>query len=102
MTHNHHALGIEFPDFVEKIHYLKLSDAHFKKICEKYEEVDKAISRSEDRIDLLRDEEETALRKERLRLKDEIQAYLSIHQTCLQLQIMHHYYGYSHFCQLKH
>ena len=77
MANNHHALGEEFPDSKEKIHYLKLSDAHFKKMCEKYEEVDKAIGRSESRIDLLSDEEETKLRKERLRLKDEIQSILA-------------------------
>ena len=32
MSSNHHALGEEFPDHKEKIHYLKMSDAHFKKI----------------------------------------------------------------------
>lgn len=77
MEGEHHALGQEFPEHVEKIHYLKLSDAHFKKLCDKYEEVDKAIARAESRIDVITEEEETELRKKRLTLKDEIYCSLT-------------------------
>lgn len=72
MEGEHHALSKEFPEYVEKIHYLKLSNAHFKKLCEKYEEVDKAVARSESRIDALSEEAEKSLREERLKIKDEI------------------------------
>ncbi|MBN8550996.1 MAG: YdcH family protein [Deltaproteobacteria bacterium] len=74
--HHHHDLGSEFPEYRDKIHYLKQSDAHFKKLSLQYEAVDKSIARIESRIELVDQMEEEKLRKERLQLKDKIYAYL--------------------------
>ncbi|WKZ57898.1 MAG: DUF465 domain-containing protein [Bdellovibrionota bacterium] len=72
MGSEHHPLGEEFPEFRQKIHYLKQSDAHFRGLCDRYEEIDKQIARSVGRIDLHSEAGEEKLRKERLALKDEI------------------------------
>jgi uncharacterized protein YdcH (DUF465 family) len=72
MEGNHHALVQEFPELKQKIHDLKMSDNHFKKLCEKYEEIDKAVARAEARTDLLSQEDENELRMQRTKLKDEI------------------------------
>lgn len=77
MEGHHHDLGGEFPEHREKIHTLKLSDRHFLKLCEKYEDIDKRIARMESRIDLANERDESQLRKERLVLKDEIASYLA-------------------------
>lgn len=80
MTSNHHDLAHEFPEFKDSIHNLKLSNNHFRNLAEKFELTDKAISRSEQRVDLLSAEQEEKLRKERLQLKDEIYKILSSHK----------------------
>jgi len=77
MEGHHHNLAAEFPEHQDKIHYLKLSDGHFKKLCERYEEIDKQIARREARIELGGEFDEEKLRKERLKLKDDIYAALT-------------------------
>ena len=73
MSENHrHDLVSEFPEHKETIHRLKVSNEHFKKLATRYEEIDKSIVRAESRIDLLSEENEEKVRKERLQLKDEI------------------------------
>jgi uncharacterized protein len=76
MEGHHHDLASEFPEFKDKIHTLKGSDNHFKKLCEKYEEIDKAIARAEARIEVQTEEQEEMLRKERLAIKDQIYSCL--------------------------
>lgn len=73
----HHDLATEFPELKDKIHELKISNAHFKTIFERYQEVDKGVARAEARIDLLSNEQEENLRKERLKLKDELYSMLT-------------------------
>ena len=68
----HHPLLKEFPEHKEKMHELKLNDKHFEGLTEKYENVDKHIFRigsEEETLDNLSLEK---LKKERLKLKDEI------------------------------
>jgi len=77
MTDHHHPIITEFPELREKIHELKISNAHFLNLLEKYEETDKVISRSEARVELMSEEEEEQHRKERLKIKDEIYKILS-------------------------
>lgn len=72
MSEHHHDLAHEFPEFQDKIRYLRLSDGHFAALLEKYEEVAKRVYRAEERIELLSEEEEGQLRNERVRLKDEL------------------------------
>lgn len=77
MSEAQHDLATEFPEFKEKIHSLKLSDAHFAKLFDEYHVVTKAISRSEQRLDLVSELEEERLRKVRLSLKDQLYEMLA-------------------------
>ncbi len=77
MSHTPHELAEEFPDQVAKIHDLKCGNAHFAKLFDAYHEVNRAIHRAETNIEPVDNMTEQAMRKQRLRLKDEIQAMLA-------------------------
>ncbi len=77
MAHTPHELAEEFPEFVEKMRELKLGNAHFAKLADSYHEVNRAIHRSEAEVEPLSDETETAMRRQRMLLKDEIYAMLT-------------------------
>lgn len=68
----HHPLLKEFPEHKEKMHELKLNDKHFESLTEKYENLDKRIFRIESEEEVLDDFSLEKLKKERLKLKDEI------------------------------
>lgn len=72
MTHTPHELSAEFPEFAERIHTLKTSDAHFARLLDQYHEVNRAVHRAETLVDPVDTLIEAGLRKERLALKDEI------------------------------
>lgn len=77
MAHTPHELAEEFPDKVEAIHSLKLSDAHFAALADKYHDVNRAVHRAETNVEPTDDLHMQDLRKERMALKDEIWAILS-------------------------
>jgi uncharacterized protein YdcH (DUF465 family) len=77
MTLSHHPLIEEFPEHREAIHRMKMDNAHFRKIMDKYEEVDKHIIRIEDEIEPTSDAFLENLKKERLALKDELYRMLT-------------------------
>ena len=77
MSNTPHTLGEEFPDQLDAIHVLKVSDARFAKVLEEYDDVNDQIHRSETRVDMLSEEAESALRRRRLALKDAIAQALS-------------------------
>ena len=68
----HHPLIKEFPEHRDRIHELKLSNAHFAKLAEQYEEVDKHICRAEEGAEGYSDDHMHKLKADRLRLKDEL------------------------------
>lgn len=72
-----HAIHEEFPHDGEKIHALKLSDAHFARLLEEYDAVNDEVHRAETHVTPMSDEAETELRKRRAHLKDEIARALS-------------------------
>ena len=76
MSEAHHDLASEFPEFKEQIRSLKVSDSHFSKLFDEYHVVTKAISRSEQRLDIVSELEEERLRKVRLSLKDQLYGML--------------------------
>ena len=76
MPIEHHPLIAEFPDHRETLHTLKEKNAHFHKLMEAYEELDKEIFRFEEGIETPEDAVLTGLKKRRLELKDEIAAML--------------------------
>ena len=77
MDRNHLDLANEFPELKDKIHQLKITDNHFKKLYEDYGDLNKAIYRSEQRIELLSEIDEEVLRKKRLALKDQLYSALT-------------------------
>ena len=72
MSHTPHALAEDFPELEQKIMALKESDAHFAKLVESYNDVNHQVYRAENRLDLLTEAQEEALKRERALLKDHI------------------------------
>ncbi len=77
MTHTPHELAEDFPDKVDRIHALKDENPHFAKLADDYHEVNRAIHRAETNIEPTDQFHEEELRKQRMRLKDEIAALLN-------------------------
>ena len=77
MSHTPHELTEDFPEYAEKISQLKQSDAHFAKLYEAYHEVNRQVHRAETDVEPTGDDEMEAMRKERMKLKDELYAILS-------------------------
>ncbi len=76
MSHTPHELAEEFPEHVEKMHALKLEDAHFARLFDEYHTVNRAIHRAEALVEPVEDLVEQDMRKTRMRLKDEIYGML--------------------------
>jgi uncharacterized protein YdcH (DUF465 family) len=72
MSNTPHELSAEFPKDADKIHRLKLEDAHFARLVAEYHEVNRSVHRAETRVDVMDAATETALRQKRMILKDEI------------------------------
>ncbi len=76
MSHTPHELAEEFPEFVERIHDLKMSDAHFAKLAESYHDVNRKVHRAETNVEPVEQLAEERMRKARAMLKDQIYARL--------------------------
>lgn len=72
MQAEHHPLAIDFPEYKDQIHQLKLSNAHFAKLFGDYEEADKAVIRAENGVEHLSDTALEDLKKVRISLKDQL------------------------------
>lgn len=77
MSHTPHELAEEFPELVEKMSALKVSDAHFAKLAEEYHELNRAVHRAETNVEPVEELTEVDMRKKRAALKDEIYRYLT-------------------------
>lgn len=77
MSVEHHDLIHEFPHLKARIHELKMSDAHFRRLFDAYHELTRAIEKMEDEVTPVstRTEEESKLR--RVHLKDELYRMLA-------------------------
>lgn len=73
---HHHDLGMEFPEFRERIHELKIGDAKFSRLYEQYQQLDKEIYRIEHEIEAASDEHTENLKKQRVLLKDQLYVML--------------------------
>lgn len=80
MTHVPHELNEEFPELVEQMASLRLSDAHFEKLSEDYHTLNRALHRAETDIEPTSDDHMVDMRKQRMALKDEIYSYLKAQQ----------------------
>jgi uncharacterized protein YdcH (DUF465 family) len=76
MNIEHHDLAHEFPEHREKIHNLKLGNAHFAKLFDAYHLVTKDVERLEGEGVPVSDEVLEKQKKERVLLKDQLYAML--------------------------
>lgn len=77
MSHTPHEIAEEFPAHVALMHSLKQSDAHFARLLDEYHEVNRAVHRAETLVEPVAETHEHSLRRQRLHLKDQIQAMLA-------------------------
>jgi uncharacterized protein YdcH (DUF465 family) len=78
MTHVPHELHDEFPEAAEALHRLKLEDAHFARLAEAYHALNREIHRIEADVEPASDVRAEKLKKQRLKLKDEIAGILKV------------------------
>jgi uncharacterized protein len=67
-----HDLLHELPEYKERIHELKISNHHFAKLFNEYDELDHLVRRCEAEIEVHADDYVQGLKKRRLALKDEL------------------------------
>ncbi len=73
---DNHPLSRDFPELKDTIHRLKQDNAHFARLNEAYESVDKAVVRAEQGLEHLAHEQLEALKVQRVKLKDQLYAIL--------------------------
>lgn len=76
MSHTPHELTDEFPDRSDRIHELRMSDAHFAKLSDEYHANNREIHRGETNVEPMDDVHLEDLKKKRLALLDEISGFL--------------------------
>jgi uncharacterized protein YdcH (DUF465 family) len=76
MTHVPHGLHEEFPNATPTIARLRIGDAHFARLADTYEHLNREIHRIEADVEPASDDALEQLKKKRLKLKDEIAAML--------------------------
>ncbi|WP_298969520.1 DUF465 domain-containing protein [uncultured Roseobacter sp.] len=77
MSHTPHELSADFPEHADRIHTLRESDAHFRKLADAYHEANRAVHRAETNLEPTDSLNEAELRKQRMRIKDEIASILN-------------------------
>jgi uncharacterized protein YdcH (DUF465 family) len=76
MSHTPHELHEEFPDHAARMSTLKATDPAFAALADRYHEINRAIHRAETDIEPTSDDHVEAMRRDRMRLKDQIWARL--------------------------
>jgi uncharacterized protein YdcH (DUF465 family) len=76
MSHTKHDLHDEFPEHVAAMHAMREKNPHFAHLIEQYNEVNLAIYRVEAQIEATDDFHLEDMKKQRLRLLDQITAAL--------------------------
>ena len=72
MSHTPNDLRDEFPEAVDVLHQLKVHDAHFAKLAERYHDLNREIHRVESDVEAASDERIETLKKQRLAMLDDI------------------------------
>ena len=67
-----HDLLHELPEHKDRIHQLKVTNEHFRKLFDEYHELDHEVLRMEEGIETPSDEVLEELKKKRLNLKDQL------------------------------
>ncbi|MFP8968373.1 YdcH family protein [Pokkaliibacter sp. CJK22405] len=71
-----HDLVHEFPELRDRIHELKVNDAHFQKLFDEYHDLNREIQKMEAEVQPVSTEREEVCKKQRLKLKDELYGML--------------------------
>ncbi len=77
MSVEHHDLIHELPEFKDRIHELKTTDAHFRHLFDEYHELTRSIEKMEDEVTPVSTQTEEQAKVKRLRLKDELYRMLN-------------------------
>jgi uncharacterized protein YdcH (DUF465 family) len=77
MSVEHHDLIHELPELKERIHALKTSDAHFKRLFDAYHELTRDIENMENEVTPVATHTEEEAKVRRVRLKDELYRMLT-------------------------
>jgi uncharacterized protein YdcH (DUF465 family) len=77
MSHTPNDLRDEFPEAVDVLHQLKVRDAHFATLAERYHDLNREIHRIESDLEPASDARAEALKKQRLALLDDISAIVA-------------------------
>jgi uncharacterized protein YdcH (DUF465 family) len=77
MSNTPNQIAEDFPDMAERIHALKTSDNRFARLVEEYHELNRQIHRIETRVEPTSEDVEEDLKRQRVRLKDEIAQMLA-------------------------
>lgn len=77
MTVEHHDLAHEFPELKERMHEMKMGNAHFAKLFDAYHDLNNEIEVLEKNEVPTSDKRFEELKKQRLALKDELYGMLT-------------------------
>lgn len=72
MAHTPHELAADFPEFADRLHDLKLNNAHFAKLADEYHELNRDIHRAETDVEPTSDDHLEDMKSRRVHLKDDI------------------------------
>lgn len=76
MHNEQHDLVHELPEYKDKIHEMKINNAHFARLFDEYHALNRDVIRMEMDIEPTSDAHLTELKKQRLHLKDELLSML--------------------------
>lgn len=79
MSQQHHDLVHELPQYKDKIHTLKTSNAHFRKLFDEYHDLNRAIESMESEVTPTATATEEQAKRKRLQLKDQMVAMMDKH-----------------------
>lgn len=77
MSHTPHDLAADFPQLADKIHDLKMTDAHFARLLEEYQAINDQVHRAETLVAPVEELTEVEMRKKRAALKDQLYRLLT-------------------------
>ncbi|NND91856.1 MAG: DUF465 domain-containing protein, partial [Granulosicoccus sp.] len=69
---DNHSLAQDLPEFREAIHTMKMNNAHFSRLMDEYEALDKHIVRIEQGLEHVQDLELDGMKMKRVQLKDDL------------------------------
>ena len=73
---DNHPLARDLPEHKDTIHEKKMNDAHFSRLMEEYETLDKEIVRIEQGLEHIADLELDGMKMKRVKMKDDLLALL--------------------------